>query len=258
VARGGSEGTVEFPARDLSETRFRALVEHASDLILCTDGHAVMTYVSPDSERILGYPPESGIGRVGFDFLHPDDRPAAVAAFAKIVANPGLAEPIELRAVHADGSLRDLEMIANNLLDDPTVGVVVFHVRDITEPGWTGRYDLPRPVEALRAMRGLCADGGTVLIVDERVEDQFTAPGGELERLFYGFSTLCCLPTGMAEQPSAATGTVMRPATLRSYALAADFRRRRGSADRARPVPLLPPQALTSDPRRRADALQSR
>jgi SAM-dependent methyltransferase len=110
---------------------------------------------------------------------------------------------------------------------------VRFHVRDITEPGLTSRYDLvaafemlhdlARPVEALRAMRGLLADGGTVLIVDERVGEQFTAPGGELERLFYGFSTLCCLPTGMAEQPSAATGTVMRPATLRSYALAADF-----------------------------------
>jgi SAM-dependent methyltransferase len=110
---------------------------------------------------------------------------------------------------------------------------VSFHVRDIAEAGLTGRYDLvagfemlhdlARPVEALRAMRGLLAEGGTVLIVDERVAEDFTAPGGELERLFYGFSTLCCLPTGMAEQPSAATGTVMRPATLRSYAVEAGF-----------------------------------
>ena len=45
-----------------------------------------------------------------------------------------------------------------------------------------------------------------------------------MERLFYGFSTLCCLPAGMAEQPSAATGTVMRPDTLRRYALEAGFR----------------------------------
>ena len=39
----------------------------------------------------------------------------------------------------------------------------------------------------------------------------------------YGFSVLCCLPAGMADQPSAATGTVMRPATLRGYAEAAGF-----------------------------------
>jgi hypothetical protein len=41
----------------------------------------------------------------------------------------------------------------------------------------------------------------------------------------YGFSILHCLPVGMAEQPSAATGTVMRPATLRRYAAEAGFSR---------------------------------
>ena len=39
----------------------------------------------------------------------------------------------------------------------------------------------------------------------------------------YGFSVLHCLPVGMAEQPSAGTGTVMRPATLRRYATEAGF-----------------------------------
>jgi hypothetical protein len=96
-------------------------------------------------------------------------------------------------------------------------------VRDITDPGLTGRYDLvagfemlhdlARPVEALAAMRRLLTDDGTVLIVDERVTESFTAPGDTLKRMFYGFSTLCCLPTAMADPPSAATGTVMRPAT---------------------------------------------
>lgn len=49
------------------------------------------------------------------------------------------------------------------------------------------------------------------------------APGDEMERLFYGFSVLCCLPAGMSEQPSAGTGTVMRTETMRSYAVAAGF-----------------------------------
>ena len=34
---------------------------------------------------------------------------------------------------------------------------------------------------------------------------------------------LLCLPTGMSEEHSAATGTVMRPDTLRGYAAAAGF-----------------------------------
>lgn len=73
-------------------------------------------------------------------------------------------------------------------------------------------------------MRSLLAEGGTVLVMDEKVGETFTAPGDELERLFYGFSVLCCLPTGMADSPSAGTGAVMRPSILRQYAQAAGFR----------------------------------
>jgi hypothetical protein len=79
-------------------------------------------------------------------------------------------------------------------------------------------------VAALRSMRRLAAPEGTVLVVDERVAESFTAPGDEIERLMYGWSILHCLPAGMADQLSAGTGTVMRPATLRQYAMEAGFR----------------------------------
>ena len=112
---------------------------------------------------------------------------------------------------------------------------VAFHVRDAADPTLQGQYDLvtvfealhdmAQPVEALRTMRRLLAPGGVVLVVDERVAERFTAPGDDLERLMYAFSVLCCLPAGMAETPSAATGTVMRPTTLRRYAREAGFRR---------------------------------
>ncbi len=113
-------------------------------------------------------------------------------------------------------------------------GRVSFAVRDAAYPGLAGRYDLvtafetihdmARPVEALRKMRGLLAPGGCVIVADERVGETFSAPGDDVERLNYGFSVLHCLPAGMADSPSAATGTVMRPATLRRYAHEAGFR----------------------------------
>lgn len=100
--------------------------------------------------------------------------------------------------------------------------------RDAGDPALTGRYDLvtifeslhdmSRPVEVLAKARGLLAPGGSVLVMDERVAEEFAAPGDAIERLMYGFSVLCCLPVGLADRPSAATGTVMRPATLRRYA----------------------------------------
>jgi 2-polyprenyl-3-methyl-5-hydroxy-6-metoxy-1,4-benzoquinol methylase len=84
-------------------------------------------------------------------------------------------------------------------------------------------HDLPDPVAVLGAMRRMAGPGGTVLVVDERVAEEFTAPGDEIERLMYGYSLTCCLADGLSTRPSVGTGTVMRPATLEGYARAAGF-----------------------------------
>ncbi len=112
---------------------------------------------------------------------------------------------------------------------------VTFEQRDAADPSLAGRFDLVTafetihdmsdPVGALRAIRGLLREGGTVLIGDEKVADEFTAPGDELERFMYGFSAVHCLAAAMGELESAATGTVMRPSTLRRYAEEAGFAR---------------------------------
>ena len=86
-------------------------------------------------------------------------------------------------------------------------------------------HDLARPVEALRAARAALAAGGTLLVVDERVADRFTAPGDEVERIMFGWSVTHCLPTQLAEQPSAALGTALRADTVRELAAEAGFAR---------------------------------
>ena len=83
---------------------------------------------------------------------------------------------------------------------------------------------MSQPVRALQAMRSLAGTAGTVLAVDERVGETFTARGNEVEWMMYGWSILHCLPVGKADAPSAETGTDMRPDTLRRYAMAAGFR----------------------------------
>jgi hypothetical protein len=72
-------------------------------------------------------------------------------------------------------------------------------------------------------MRQLRADGGAVVVADERVADQFTAPGDEMERFMYAASVLHCLPVGMVEPDSAAIGTVIRSSIVRDYATRAGF-----------------------------------
>jgi SAM-dependent methyltransferase len=110
---------------------------------------------------------------------------------------------------------------------------LTFAVRDASRPGIAGRFDLVtvfeavhdmgRPVAALAWMRELLTEGGVVLVADERVSETFSAPGDDIERLNYGFSALHCLPATIAESDEAATGTVMRPPTLRRYAAEAGF-----------------------------------
>ncbi len=84
-------------------------------------------------------------------------------------------------------------------------------------------HDMAQPVEALRGMRRLLADGGRVLIAEERVDTSFRAPGDSRNRAAYGWSVLYCLPTGRSQEPSAATGAVLRPSALAEYAAAAGF-----------------------------------
>ncbi|MDQ3128765.1 MAG: class I SAM-dependent methyltransferase [Chloroflexota bacterium] len=110
---------------------------------------------------------------------------------------------------------------------------VTFAVRDAADPAAAGQYDvavvieaihdLSRPIEVLGAIRGMLRHDGVALIADERTEDAFTAPGSEVERIYYGFSLFTCLPAAMTERPTAGTGTVMRADTLRDYADASGF-----------------------------------
>jgi SAM-dependent methyltransferase len=106
----------------------------------------------------------------------------------------------------------------------------VAHLNDVSAQGtydlvaaFECVHDLPDPVGVLAVMGRLVKAGGTVLVMDERVAERFAAPGDDIERLMYGYSLLCCLPDGLAHQPSVGTGTVMRPDTLRDYAVRAGF-----------------------------------
>ncbi len=110
---------------------------------------------------------------------------------------------------------------------------VSFSVSDATNPELSGRYDLvtifealhdmPRPVDALRAAHAMLTPDGSVVIADELVEDEFTAPGSDRDRYSYGWSVVSCLPSVMGDPQTTATGAVMRPSTLRRYATAAGF-----------------------------------
>jgi hypothetical protein len=84
---------------------------------------------------------------------------------------------------------------------------------------------MAQPTRALAALRAALAPTGSVVIADECVATDFSAPGDGIERMMYGWSIVHCLPVAMSEQPSEAIGTVIRPDTVRGLAMAAGFTR---------------------------------
>ena len=128
---------------------------------------------------------------------------ASVALATKHAAEAGLGDRIRFHLVNG------AEIVDHGPFD------VVFAFECI--------HDMAQPVAVLDAARRALADDGVMVVMDEAVADEFTAPGDDTERLMYGFSLLVCLPDGRSQTPSEATGTVMRRSTLEGYAKRAGF-----------------------------------
>jgi diguanylate cyclase (GGDEF)-like protein/PAS domain S-box-containing protein len=128
-------GEQHLAAADLrrSEERFRRLVQNSSDMITALDAAGSLTYTSPSVEQIMGYSPDDWVGTNILELIHPDDRARAAVSLAGVMEEAGVHPATELRVRHHDGTYRHLEMVANNLLDDPAVPAVMHHSRDVTQ-----------------------------------------------------------------------------------------------------------------------------
>jgi diguanylate cyclase (GGDEF)-like protein/PAS domain S-box-containing protein len=116
------------------EQRFRAFVEHASDMIALVNPEGVILYVNPAIESILGYKPEERIGANGSEIVHPDDVKALADVFNTLSSDTS--SPVingELRLRHKDGSWRTLEAVGSNLVNNNVVEAIIINYRDITE-----------------------------------------------------------------------------------------------------------------------------
>ena len=132
--------------------------------------------------------------------------------------------------LRVDGYDTDEESITRARRNAANAGVsdrVSFDVVDASRPYGDGRYDLilffecvhdmAHPVEAIAQARAARAEGGTVIVMDERVGETLNA-SDPTETFFATASVLWCLPQGRVEPDSEAVGTVMRPGRFRGIA----------------------------------------
>jgi len=181
-----------------SEERFRALVQHGSDLIGLIEADGTLRYMSPSLSAITGRDPEEVVGRRFTEFAHPDDVEQVSALFELLVRSPGSRGDLTYRIVHKDGGVRHLDAVATNLIDLPEVRGVVFNARDVTEAveyrEQLAHQALHDPLTGL-ANRALLVDrigqglrrgthrGGAILLLDvdnfQAVNDAFGYSAGD-------------------------------------------------------------------------------
>ncbi len=128
----GEHNRVEQALRE-SEERFRALIENALDAIVIVNTDGTIRYQSSSMEGALGRKAEERTGKSAFEFSHPDDVPNALEAFGQLMKNPGSTVHTEVRVQHKDGSWHTIEVVGQNLFENPAVRGIVGNLRDITE-----------------------------------------------------------------------------------------------------------------------------
>jgi diguanylate cyclase (GGDEF)-like protein/PAS domain S-box-containing protein len=134
AARGKAEGALLE-----SEARYRLLADYAADMIVCTRPDRTRSYVSPASQRLLGYAPAEIIEMDFATFLHPDDQEGVITAYKQFIQRGG-AETHVYRLRHKSGHFvwveaRWVATLVTAFADDPglATSIVVSVVRDISE-----------------------------------------------------------------------------------------------------------------------------
>jgi len=133
AVRDVSERRRAVQALEASERRLAALVGNASEMIYVLDPEGRVTYANPAAIAVMGDPEELAEPGAVLSRLHADDRERGLAEMRRRLEQPGGETWTDFRSRDRNGRWRNLEGLATNLTDDPSVGGIVVHARDVTE-----------------------------------------------------------------------------------------------------------------------------
>jgi diguanylate cyclase (GGDEF)-like protein/PAS domain S-box-containing protein len=159
--------------RHEQEQRFRALIEHSSDLLAVLDSDGLVMFASPASRALLGVVENQLVGRHPFERVHTEDRFEAASLLDRAWAVPGVLEPIEARFRHESGEWRWFEVLVENLLDQPEVSAVIVHLRDVSDRR-RAQERLAASEARFRSLVQHTAD--LIAIVDEDMQLTYVSP----------------------------------------------------------------------------------
>jgi len=116
-----------------SQTRYKTLVEQATDIIYQTDNRGRFTFVNPVVTRVLGFSPDECIGRHYLDLVAPEARKEARAFYRAQVAQRTPTSYLELPIITKTGERAWLGQNVHLTLDGDRVAGFQAHARDISK-----------------------------------------------------------------------------------------------------------------------------
>ncbi len=126
-----------FEAQLERESRFQAVVQNSSDVVVVVDPGGTITYVSPSARRVFGGRSPFAVGE-SFWNLRPQEGSQELEA---LLAGTAQAAPqLETRIETSPGTWRDLELAWTDLRRDASVRGFVVNCRDVTERREYERY----------------------------------------------------------------------------------------------------------------------
>jgi diguanylate cyclase (GGDEF)-like protein/PAS domain S-box-containing protein len=117
----------------LSQERFRAMVEHSSDVVSLIGTDGTISYLSDSVMRVFGHDGQALLGRRFRDLLDEPSRSRLATTISEVAQQPLRAAVVELRLLHGDGGWRQIETTVTNLLSEPAVDALVLNSRDVSE-----------------------------------------------------------------------------------------------------------------------------
>ncbi|WP_306352919.1 PAS domain S-box protein [Flavobacterium sp. '19STA2R22 D10 B1'] len=118
--------------KELTEQRFKALVQEGSNLISILDSKGNYLYVSSNIQNQFGIDPKRLIGKNVFDYIHRDDRERVWKEFEKLqIEKRTTTTPFRYKSVNK--KWRWFETIMINMTNNPAVNGLVANTRDVTE-----------------------------------------------------------------------------------------------------------------------------
>ncbi|MGZ8536057.1 MAG: PAS domain S-box protein, partial [Flavitalea sp.] len=120
-------------ALELSEKKFKSLVQNSADLVAIIDEKGSFTYISDNVNYLLGYEPEDIIGRNAFDFLADEDKEKVAVEIMRVLTGLSEGKGIQHRFRHKNGKMIWFESKGTNLYRHNSIKGIMVNTRNIDD-----------------------------------------------------------------------------------------------------------------------------